>query len=69
MIKRFLKYPGSRVTLEGSSEACDRAEFLLKHLDLNGDETGDKEKIDRLSAQYSRTGVDFPKITYENTAK
>jgi hypothetical protein len=65
MIKRFLTYPGCRVALEGSSDACDTAELLLNHLGLCGDESSDREKIDRLVNQYGRTGVDFPVITYK----
>ncbi len=64
-VKRFLTFPGSRVTLKGSAEACDTAELLLGCLNLEGNEDSDRKKIDQLTSSYARTNVDFPKIEYE----
>ncbi len=64
-VTRFLTFPGSRITIEGSVEACDRAELMMSHLGLTGNEEEDRKKIDRLISSYKKTSVDFPYIKYE----
>lgn len=64
-VTRFLLYPGCRVTVSGSAESCDRAELLLNHLGLVGNESDDKEKINRMILSYRKTAVEFPDVSYE----
>ena len=64
-IKRFLNISGCHVSIEGSREAVDRGEILIKHLGLDGNEISDRSKIDRLIRQYKKTTLEFPLVCYE----
>ena len=63
-VKRFLNISGCHVSIEGTREAVDRGEILIKHIGLNGNEEEDRTKLKRLVRQYQKTSLDFPVICY-----
>lgn len=63
-VKRFLNISGCHIALEGSREAVDRGEILIKHIGIDGNEEEDRTKIRRLVQQYRKTSLDFPLISY-----